>query len=99
MAIGFKQYDDKKNEEVKKKKEPSAPQKILIDLLGGGKFSPSGTTEERCYKTLDEIVFEFSQVYPFVRTDIVVSLQILGYKTEFVGGVPYWVLYDKTPLK
>lgn len=36
MAIGFKQYDDKKNEEVKKKKEPSAPQKILIDLLGGG---------------------------------------------------------------
>lgn len=86
--IGFRQYDDAEKEE--KKKQSMAMAEFLKQ-----KYSPIGATADKCYKTIDELVYELDNIVSVTRNELAMQLSLAGFKTEFIAGVPYWVLYEK----
>ena len=88
--IGFRSYDEDRD----KTQKNDHVQATVIEYLSQT-YAPIGPTEAKCYKTIDELVYELSNICPVGRGWLSLRLSQAGYKVEFVAGVPYWVLYEK----
>ena len=89
--IGFRSYDEEQDKGWRNN-HVSAP--VFIEYLAQT-YAPIGPTETKCYKTIDELVYELSNIGPVYKSWLSLQLSQAGYKVEFVDGVPYWVLYEK----
>ena len=88
--IGFRSYEEEPDKKPNKDRVP----KPVIEYLAQT-YAPIGLTEAKCYKTIDELVYELSNIGPVGKCLLSDQLSQAGYKVEFVAGVPYWVLYEK----
>ena len=93
--IGFHSYD-KENEENKEEEEKKGPDKLqlIADFLSTS-YSPDGATEDKIYKTSEEIAYDLQETIIVSASDISKAMTAAGYKMQFFEGKPYWELYEK----
>lgn len=57
-------------------------------------FSPNGKTEDKEFKTTAEIRYMYEDIMSLSASDIAEAMTKAGFKIEFVGSQPYWVMYS-----
>lgn len=56
-------------------------------------YSPNGRTEDKEYKTTAELQYAFENILSLSPTIIAEAMSEAGFKIEYVGGQPFWVVY------
>ncbi len=90
--IGFHRDPEPDPDEEKKKD-------ITYQLLSGflsTNYVPIGPTDARVYKTSKELAYDLRDIVLVTVNEISKTLSGAGYKLEYISGVPYWVMYEKT---
>lgn len=59
-------------------------------------YSPQGKTEDKEYKTTAEIQYMYDNIMSLSAGFISEALSGAGFEIEYIGGQPYWVMYDKS---
>lgn len=57
------------------------------------RFSPIGKTEDKEFKTTADIQYMYDNIMSLSASDIAEAMAKAGFKIEYVGGQPYWVMY------
>lgn len=91
--IGFNSYDNEDEEEKEENKEPDESQ-LIADFLSAS-YSPDGFTEDKIYKTSEELAYDLQETICVSTSDISKAMTAAGYKMKFFEGKPYWELYEK----
>lgn len=92
--IGFNSYDNE--DEEKKEEEKKRPDKsqLIADFLSAS-YSPDGLTEDKIYKTSEELAYDLQETIVVSASDISKAMTVAGYNMQFFEGKPYWELYEK----
>lgn len=56
-------------------------------------FSPIGKTEDKEFKTTADIQYMYDNIMSLSASDIAEAMAKAGFRIEYVGGQPYWVMY------
>lgn len=95
--IGFRSYQN--NEEPDKQdaleKQKAERQKAIADFIGHN-YSPIGSTSQKCYKTIGQLVYELSNIIDVAPMELAKQLTGAGYHVEYLSGYPYWIMYEKS---
>ncbi|WP_334166617.1 hypothetical protein [Phocaeicola paurosaccharolyticus] len=90
--IGFKnyEYDPEKDEEKKEDKKSTAIAEFIKTH-----YSPIGATSDKVYKTSLEIRYDLSNIVDVTVAELATQLSSAGFHVEYIGGQPFWVMYEK----
>lgn len=90
--IGFRSYAQEPDEEQEKKDDTRA--KLLADFIAAN-YQPIGETEDKVYKTSEELAYDMQELVAVRSQDIAEALTLAKYKLEYIGGKPYWVMFER----
>ena len=88
--IGFRQPDDDDEQEKKKEKK-----NLAIANFISQNYRPIGSTPQKMFKTTAELVYELGNIVDVSPRELALQLSQAGYHVEYIGGQPYWVMYEK----
>ena len=89
--IGFRQYNDPEKEQ----KESDEGKLNLFKEHIEYHYRPFGKTEDKVYKTSQELIYEMDGIVEGITTVALAKvMHEAGYKIEHIAGYPYWVLYE-----
>ena len=77
-----------------KVKEPKKQCDLLATFIQSN-YRPIGISENKVFKSSDELIYEFSQVVSVDVEELTKALTDAGYRTEFIHSEPYWILYER----
>lgn len=94
--IGFRDYDQDPEEQQgsEQTNEQKSEDKAIAEFLGAN-YAPIGSTAQKCFKTTEELVYDLNNIVPVSHMKLAKSLTDAGYRTEYLAGKPYWVMYEK----
>lgn len=90
--IGFRSYAQEPDEEQEKKDDTRA--KLLADFIAAN-YQPIGETENKVYKTSEELAYDMQELVAVRAQDIAEALTLAKYKLEYIGGKPYWMMFER----
>lgn len=90
--IGFRSYAQEPDEEQEKKDDTRA--KLLADFIAAN-YQPIGETASKVYKTSEELAYDMQELVAVRAQDIAEALTLAKYKLEYIGGKPYWVMFER----
>lgn len=90
--IGFRSYAQEPDGEQEKKDDIRA--KLLADFIAAN-YQPIGETENKVYKTSEELAYDMQELVAVRAQDIAETLTLAKYKLEYIGGKPYWVMFER----
>lgn len=90
--IGFRSYAQEPDEEQEKKEDTRA--KLLADFIAAN-YQPIGETENKVYKTSEELAYDMQELVAVRAQDIAEALTLAKYKLEYISGKPYWVMFER----
>lgn len=91
-TIGFRTYDQEPDEEQDKQENACA--KLLADFISAN-YVPIGSTENKVYKTSEELAYDMQELVSVRAQEIAEALVMAKFRLEYIGGKPYWVLYER----
>ena len=96
--IGFRQNADPEEEKTEKTELTSDNDVLnLFKEHVETSYQPFGKTEDKVFKTSQELIYEMDGIVKGVTTaQLAKVMHDAGYRIEHLGGIPYWVLYDVT---
>lgn len=94
--IGFAPSADasEKHEEDFFEKMGKKKKALIIQFIEAN-YTPSGSTNQKEFKTSAELEYLLDEMVDASISLINEVLNELGYKIQFLEGVPNWILYEK----
>lgn len=90
--IGFRTYAQEPDEEQEKQENKRS--KLLADFIAAN-YQPIGETESKVYKTSEELAYDMQELVEVRAQDIAEALTLAKYQLKYIGGKPYWEMYER----